>query len=72
MPEASPRAVATALPGSMRPTQVAMNDEYLDSADYAADLSATSAIWSGSAVPGTAGAFVFLTYLVMESRNWRR
>jgi hypothetical protein len=44
-----------------------VSGRYLRSADYAADLAATRATWSGHAIPETAGAFVFLTYLTLPA-----
>lgn len=67
MPETSPLAVTTALRHSTRATSTAASCDYLHSMDYAADLTATQDIWSVSAVPETAGTFIFLTYLTLPA-----
>jgi hypothetical protein len=40
---------------------------YLEGPDYQHDLRAVHQIWSGSEVPGTAGIFMFLSYLTIPA-----
>jgi hypothetical protein len=65
VPETSPSVITTALCHSTGAASAALSCQYLHSADYAADPTAAQAIWSSSAVPETAGAFIFLTYLTL-------